>query len=214
MKKTIILFFIISSVLTTFAKDAAKNAFFTAPQELIPYAPAMLRMDMADYYESGSDKKIKNSLFDASRIISLDENNIVIEETADSASIAQISVDINAKGDTTYIFIRNIATPAIDGCISFYDTEWKPLKGKCFEEPKLKDWVIGGKKSDIEAAQDVVPFVMCNYSYDTQTKFLTLEPSFDVYTPKSDFEEVKNLFYSKIVYRWDGKKMKLTDKVL
>ena len=215
MKKTLVLFFSLIIATTAIAKDAAKEAFYSAPMKVIPYAAKMLRMDMVDYYESGSDKKIRNDLYDGSRILAMTDLDIVIEETADSVCIAQIAVDLTAKGDTTYIFTRNIATPAIDGTIAFYGTDWKPLKGNHFKEPALKDWVVKGcSKEDAELVNGIVPFVMAKYDYDAVNKILTLTQNFDVYVPAADYEKVSHLLYKSMTYKWNGSRMILVSKTL
>lgn len=215
MKKTVVFFFSFIIAVTAMAKDAAKEAFYSAPLKIVPYAAQMLRMDMVDYYESGSDKKIRNDLYDGSRILSLTDYNIVIEETADSASIAQIAVEAKNNGDTTYIFTRNIATPAIDGTIAFYKPGWKQLKGRLFKEPKLKDWVKKGcTKEELDLVKGIVPFVMAKYDYDAENKILTLTQNFDVYVPEADYVKVAHLLYSTITYKWNGSRMVLVSKTL
>ena len=122
---------IISILLLTVAAKAqtsVESAFYSAPDNVISYAPETLRMDMVDYYKSGSTRLVQNAFLDGSRILELTEQSITIQETADSAAIAQIFVEPQAKNDSIIILIRNIATPAIDGRIAFYDCEWNVIQ--------------------------------------------------------------------------------------
>ncbi|MGN1172396.1 MAG: DUF3256 family protein [Muribaculaceae bacterium] len=210
MKKALFLFFSVICTMATFAQTAAESAFYSAPADIIPYAQRMMRQDFVDYYKSGSEKIIRNKLYDGSRILSLSDNSILIQETADSLSTAQIAVEAS-KGDSIIIFIRNIATPAIDGAISFYSVDWTKMNKKAFREPSLKDWVKGGK-AELNAAKQLVPFVMAKYVYDADSKILTLSASFADFMPQDDFNKVSSLLFSTIRYAWDGNKMKLLDK--
>lgn len=210
MKKALFFFFSIICTVAALAQTAVECAFYSAPADIIPYAQRMMRQDFVDYYKSGSEKIIRNKLYDGSRILSLSDNNILIQETADSLSTAQIAVEAT-KGDSIIIFIRNIATPAIDGAISFYSVDWFQLDNKAFKEPSLKDWVKGGK-AELNTAKQLVPFVMAKYVYDADSKILTLSASFADFMPQDDYNKVSHLLFSTIRYAWDGNKMKLLDK--
>lgn len=202
---------IISILLLTVAAKAqtsVESAFYSAPDNVISYAPETLRMDMVDYYKSGSTRLVQNAFLDGSRILELTEQSITIQETADSAAIAQIFVEPQAKNDSIIILIRNIATPAIDGRIAFYDCEWNELGNNRFKEPTLKEWLTSSKKEDVALAERYIPFIMAKYVYDAESKILTLTPSFDAYMPETDYKKVSHLIRPEICFRWNGSKMK------
>ena len=99
---------IISILLLTVAAKAqtsVESAFYSAPDNVISYAPETLRMDMVDYYKSGSTRLVQNAFLDGSRILELTEQSITIQETADSAAIAQISLGFT--GDLKYKSMRH-----------------------------------------------------------------------------------------------------------
>lgn len=212
MKHYLLLILSLLVTLVSAAKDDAEAKFYSAPRSVVPYASRMQRMDLVDYFKSGSDKKIDNAIYGKSRILSLSDQEIVIEETQDSSSITHIILDIRGKADTTIIVINNLSTPAIDGRIEFYDAGWNKIDKKQFAEPRIKDWCRSNKSQDIDVVKNVVPFVMAKYDFDTSTSTLTLTQSFETYVSEEDYDKISPLTYSRLQYRWDGKKMKLVAK--
>ncbi|MDE7154888.1 MAG: DUF3256 family protein, partial [Muribaculaceae bacterium] len=107
------------------------------------------------------------------------------------------------------VVVSNVATPAPDGMISFYTLDWKQIDGKkIFVEPTFDEWLSAGIDKEIrKEVRDAVPFVMAEYSFDPQTKILTLKQTADQYLPKADYDKVKNHLVSELKYRWTGKKM-------
>lgn len=207
MKKLLTIISALLLAVTAKAQTGVEAAFYSAPDDVITYAPKTLRMDMVDYFKSGSSRLVQNAFFDGSRILELTDESITIQETADSASIAQIFVEAKAKNDSIIILIRNIATPAIDGRITFYDSKWNEITG-CFKEPTLKEWLISNKKEDVALAERLIPFVMAKYIYNAENKILTLTPSFDAYMPEDDYNKVAHLIRPEICFRLTGSKMK------
>lgn len=185
----------------------AAKAFISAPASRFPLVPAMKRMDMVDYYNSGMDRPSDNMLGGKSRILNLTAEHISVEDVGDGLSVTSISLDKMGR-DTVLIVTSNVATPAIDGKLYFYSTEWNELpSGNYFTAPQLAEWVRKGSGIDMTDIENSVPFVMADYSYSPDTHILTLKGTFSEYIPKEEYEKVKNCLLPEIRYKWNGKKM-------
>lgn len=184
----------------------ASEAFINAPAARFPLVTKMKRMDMVDYFNSGMDRESDNVLGGKTRILQLTPDKITVEEVGQNVSVTSISLDKMGR-DTVLIVTSNIATPATDGCVSFYSTDWKKLGAGLFSEPSLRDWTVAKPDVDQADMENMVPFVMADYSYDPSTRILTLRASFKEYLPEEDYNKVKSSLKSELRYKWNGRKM-------
>ncbi len=184
----------------------ASEAFINAPAARFPLVTKMKRMDMVDYFNSGMDRESDNVLGGKTRILELTPDKITVEEIGEKVSLTSISLDKMGR-DTVMIVTSNLATPATDGYISFYSTDWKKLNAALFSEPSLKDWIVAKPDIAQDDIENMVPFVMAEYSYDPSTHILTLRASFKDYLPEEDYNKVKSSLKSELRYKWNGRKM-------
>ncbi|MDE6266340.1 MAG: DUF3256 family protein [Muribaculaceae bacterium] len=199
--------------LTAWGQLTAEQAFIDAPSQLFPGIRRITRMDMVDYFKSGSDRGSTNRFGGLSRVLSLTPESIVVEVAESNIVEKQIALDCMAKGDTAIIFITNIATPAPDGAVKVYNSRWEPFAGTTFVEPTLKDWVKkGASKQQMQEVMGSVPFAMARYSFDPQTRLLVLTPSFTEFVPEDVMAKVKDSLCSSISYKWNGKRFVLYQK--
>lgn len=184
--------------------------FINAPQSRFPFLPKMKRMDMVDYYNSGVSRPSDNLLGGKSRVLELTPEQIKVELVEGGMSTTSLSVVPAGKNDTIIVVVSNVLTPAPDGMISFYTTDWKELKGKqpLFEQPTFDDWLVKGINSSVRNdIRNAVPFIMAQYSFDPTTGILTLTQTADQYLPRADYDLARDHLLKQLRYKWNGKKM-------
>lgn len=199
----------VSSPALSAASANPATLFINAPQSRFPFLPKMKRMDMVDYYNSGVGRGSDNLLGGKSRIIELTPEQIKVELVEGGMSTTSLSVVPAGKNDTIVVVVSNVLTPAPDGMISFYTTDWKELDSKqLFVQPGFDDWLVKGidptLRNDIRNA---VPFIMAQYSFDPTTGILTLTQTADQYLPQADYDIAAGHLLKQLRYKWNGKKM-------
>lgn len=183
------------------------RVFLSAPESMFPLIPQMKRMDMLDYYRAGVGKSSANRLGGESRIVSENDDTIVIEEVGAEGVVTSVSaVRGSAKSDTVLVVVTNYLTPAADGAVKVWSTSWEPLSGKIFEEPLVRDWIVDKPALGREDIENLLPFMPARYTFDPQTGILTLTPTADTFLGKHEFGKVKDSILPELKYRWTGKK--------
>ncbi|MDE7153570.1 MAG: DUF3256 family protein [Muribaculaceae bacterium] len=185
----------------------AEQALVNAPSTLFPGITRLTRMDMLDYFKSGSERTSATRLSGTARVLELTPENVVVETAANRMVTTQVALALNSKKDTIIVCVSNIATPAMDGALKLYDSSWQPLKETYFAAPALKDWIKKGvPKSDAREVMSLVPFAMAEYTYDPTSATLRLTPTFADYLPEDVWNKVKDSLSSALVYKWNGRK--------
>lgn len=193
--------------MTVWGQLTAEQALISAPSTLFPGVTRLTRMDMLDYFKSGSERASATRLNGMARVLELTPDNVVVETAANRMVTTQIALALNSRKDTVIICVSNIATPAMDGALKLYDSSWQPLKGNSFAAPALKDWVRKGvSKNEAREVMSLVPFAMAQYAYDPATSTLTLTGTFADYLPEDVWDKVKDSLSSTLTYKWNGRK--------
>ncbi len=188
------------------AQLTAKQAFKNAPRQVFPLLDELTRLDMLDYYESGSKTSSKNLSGGGCSIMELSTNQLKLRMT----DVSTYSINtVKSKGDSVIIVIATLKIPAEDSYISFYDKDWTPLTGKRFVPPTLKQWMSTDAKPLMEDIENAVPFVSCRYDFEPETGLLTLTPTLKELIGVEGYGLVEKYLKPQILYRWDGKKMKM-----
>ena len=191
------------------AQQTPASLFINAPQSRFPFLPKMKRMDMVDYYNSGVGRGSDNLLGGKSRILELTPDQIKVELVEGGMSTTTLSIVPYAKNDSLVIAVSNVSTPAPDGMISFYTTDWKEVDtNRLFEAPTFDDWLPKGIDRTLrDDIRNAVPFVMAQYSFDPSTQILILTQTAAQYLPKADYAIAKDHLVKELRYKWNGKKM-------
>jgi len=182
-------------------------AFTNVPTSLMPSIAPDTRLDMVDYANSGSDKASDNELDGKCRITSLTTGRIVVA----TSDISTWELDLLPyRGDTIYMVLGTVRTPAPDTQVRFYDRQWHPLKSSLFVEPRLSDYLTPDKLHDDDADDVVnaVPFVLQQIEYDPETRTLTAVPAFSEYIPAEDYARVGRHLKPSLSFRYNGKQFK------
>lgn len=192
----------------TQAQNTAPKAFVSAPREVVALIDSLTRLDMIDYYNSGSEKPSNNKLGGNCRITGLSTDQISFYTSG--ASERSITV-LPARQDTLLMVVNTVFMPASDSSISFYTAGWDELTPKqmksIFREPTLSDWVRPEYRRDMPDIENAVPFMTARYDYDPTTRTLTLTHTLDQLLPKEDYEKVSDSIHRSLRYTWNGKAM-------
>ncbi len=86
------------------------DAFTNAPMSVFPLLDKNARLDMVDYFNSGSSTATQNSLQGRSRVTELTDNDIKIAMT--DASSYQLSILTDKSNGGCIALISTVATPA------------------------------------------------------------------------------------------------------
>lgn len=185
----------------------AEQAFVTAPESVFPLLNKSTRLDMIDYFNSGSTTPSKNKLSGNSRVTSIKINDLRFEMSASSSY--QIAILDLKDGKEIIALIETIKAMESDSKISFYTTEWEKIDGKYFSEPELEDWLTSTGKKNIKEVEALVPFILVGYEFDTMNGELLLNNNIKSMLSEDIYESVASYFTPQLKYRWTGKQFKL-----
>lgn len=199
----LLLIVLAGAVLPANAQLTAADAFVNAPRNVFPLLDKTTRLDMIDYYNSGSATPSTNQMQGKSRITEMTPGSIKISMT--DASSYQLAL-LPAGNDTVIALISTVATPAPDSNLAFYTSDWTAMTAAdIFSKPTLKEWLTnGGKPDDVEG---LVPFLLVSYDYNPQTTILTLTNNTKQFLSDDVYDIVGSYLLPQINYKWDGKKM-------
>lgn len=189
-----------------FGQATAKSAFVTAPPSILPVLDASTRLDMIDYYESGSQKPSHNHLDGETRIINLDSDEITFSQG--QSLTTSIAVLPTGKKEILMV-INTYRLPAADSQIKFYTTKWEPIETeRLLRAPRLTDWT--GKLSADERLdlENALPFMTMKATYSPNNRTLTLTPTIADLLEEEDLAKVAPHIAPQLTYRWTGSKFK------
>ena len=102
----------------------AADFFANAPLRIFPTIDRTTRLDMLDYYRSGSDKPSKNAFKGNARVLAASPSQI----TFSTSDVQEVELSlIPHRGDTLLMVITTVSTPAPDSEVRFYTTAWEPV---------------------------------------------------------------------------------------
>lgn len=185
----------------------AEQAFVSAPESVLPLLNRNTRLDMVDYYNSGSETASKNKLSGNSRVTSIKINDLRFEKSI--ASSCQIVILNMNNGMEIIALIETVKTPVADSQITFYTTDWKKIDSKYFSEPELEDWLTSEGKKNIKEIESTISFMLVEYEYDTVKNELILRNNISQMLSEEIFKSIKSSFLAQLRYRWTGKQFKL-----
>lgn len=196
--------------------DAAKAdgltpsaAFADAPASVFPTIDRMTRLDMLDYFNSGSDKPSKNALAGNARVLSLTDSQIKVETSG--AQTVEISL-LPQKVDTLLVVVTTIKTPVADSSVDVYTSRWQPVRNEMFTAPGLEQWMLSEAKEQKEDLENLYPFTLASATFNPQDGVLTLTNNLGEYLPEIESKGREKLLRSSLSYRWNGKRFDLMKK--
>lgn len=185
----------------------ARNCFTTAPADVLPLLEPQARQDMLSYFDAGRDTPSKNAFGAECRILSLDDDCLVMVSGSDITT--EIFV-LNPTGKNQVIgVIETVATPVPDSRVTFYDTKWRNLSPSVAVDPGLADWLPKDERRNIADIQRAVPFVLAEMHFDPGASAVVAKNNMQAYYPAGDTPAALTLLKPELTYRWTGKKFRL-----
>lgn len=180
-----------------------RQAFISAPSEIVSTIDSITRLDMIDYFEAGATGASHNALGGDSRISSLDDNHISIE----TSGVSALDINIMSMGrDTVMAVISTLKLPAKDATITMFNSSWNVIDpGKLPSTFNNLDlWLRPEGHRDRALIENAIPFIPVTISLSGDT--LTVSHSLAELLANEDLEKVRALVYPSISYSWNGKK--------
>lgn len=187
------------------AQITAADVFVNAPVGIFPLVDRNTRLDMIDYFRSGSTTSSTNRLSGKARVTELGNDNMAVDMT--EASSYQLAL-LPMGSDTIIALIKTVKTPSVDSRLSFYTTGWDKIDRNLFENPVLDDWLTKEGERNRKEAESLIPFVMSEYRYDAEAKELRVMNSMRQFFSEDEYNAVGPYMKTVLTYRWNGKKMK------
>jgi len=180
------------------------DAFKSAPRSVVPLIEPSTRLDMIDYFNAGSVKASRNTLYGNSRITELTPERIVVEATA-ATTIEMVALP--AGNDTIIAVITTRATPVPDSKVTLWTSSWEDVTQKSFKAPDVAEWLApGASRDEVESA---LPFLLVSCSYDPATKSFTFTNRSVEFIGEEVYEPLKPLLRDTLAYGWDGRRLSL-----
>lgn len=203
-KLLMVLTMLIACVPTILAQLTAEQAFADAPSSIFPLLDKNARLDMIDYFKSGSSTPSQNAFNGTSRITQLTPAQVSVSMT--DATKYDIIV-LNQGASQIIALIQTVATPAPDSHITFYSAAWSPLKESLFTPPTLQDWLTAKGSDNSSQVSNLVPFMLASYSYDAATSVLTLTNNLKEFLSADIYSMIAADLRTSLTYKWNGKAM-------
>ncbi len=184
----------------------AAEAFVKAPSGIFPTVDSLTRLDMIDYFNSGSSKASRNLLRGDCRVTAISDARL--DFTSSDISTHALELLPTAKGDTVVMLISTIRTPAEDSRVRFFTTFWKELFGT-MDLPELSDWLTPEGRRGREDVENAVPFILSVATYDSATSSLKLVCAPEKYLSQEAVPIAEKGLKRSLSFRWDGKRMRL-----
>lgn len=186
------------------AQLTASKAFADAPREVFPMLTDLTRLDMIDYYASGTRTASRNLLDGESRI----EEMSPVQMKVKMSDVSTYTITILPAGrDSVIAVAAEILTPVPDGYLVLYDRDWTPLDAKKFVAPTIDNWLLPSAKKIMADIENAVPFIPATYTIDPSAMVLTVTQNVSSLIPAEDYDKVKDYLRPVLRYRWTGSKM-------
>lgn len=201
MRRLFTIMMTLMAVAAAHAAFTATDAFTKAPAAVFPLLDRNTRLDMIDYFNSGSATASKNAMKGSSRLTALTPMSLTASLTGSSS--CQLAL-LPFKGDSAIMVIETVLTPAPDSRITLYDRKWNALPKATFKMPAVDAWLTPAGRKDGGMVNVLVPFMLASAQYDTATQMLTLNNSLPQFMSPDVYSQVKDALLPTLSYKWNG----------
>lgn len=185
-------------------QGAAAGFFCSAPVDVVSYLPDYARLDMIDYFTSGSAVGASNGLGAKVSIRSMRDDELVY---ADGDSVVTTLVVLpGEKSDTTLMVIRTLPAPMRDSRVTFYDSKWRRLTGRDYPAVPMSRWLAGD--AGLPDNPEELPFVLSVASYDPSSRVLTFTNVTSEFFTGTERPAVLDALKPELKFVWTGRKFK------
>lgn len=204
MMRLILSFLAVMALLPSAAMRPSVDAFCRAPIDVVNYLPEYSRLDMVDYFDSGSSVASDSYLGNKIHITALD--SMSLSYAVDDSVRVTIAL-LPTVSDTLTMVIKELPAPVYDSTVRFYDNRWRLLAPFQLKPPRFSDWLKDKKRA--EAVAFDIPFVMATAGFDPATRRLVYTNRTDRYFSNGERPATLDELLPELVYQWNGRRFTL-----
>ena len=203
MKANGLFLFLFFCILNTSAQKMS-DVFVQMPDSLLQLLNKEKKIELIGYFENEKETKIENKLYRTSELKALTSDYLFLQTTTQSFIEIKL-LPVNEY----YRIICLINTYCASGCdskISFYTTDWKPLKNNYF--PIISPTIFfrddeAGECRKLGKELDIFPV---KFSFNQDSLQIKAILSIKDYLNKAEYEKIALCIQDSIVFDWiDGK---------
>lgn len=189
------------AVLPSMALRPSVEAFCRAPIDVVDYLPEYSRLDMVDYFDSGSTVASDSYLGNKIHITALD--SMMVRYAVDDSVKVTLAL-LPAGRDTLMMVIKELPAPVFDSTVSFYDGGWQPVASPPLNPPRFSNWLKDSKRAAAVAFD--IPFVMATADFDPATGRLVYMNQTERYFDERERPDALSELRRTLEYQWNGRR--------
>ncbi len=180
------------------------DVFCRAPIDVVNYLPEYSRLDMVDYFDSGSRVASDSYLGNKIYITALD--SMSLSYAVDDSVRVTIAL-LPAAADTLTMVVKELPAPIYDSTVNFYDSRWSPLSRSPLTPPRFSDWLKDKKRADAVAFD--IPFVIATVDFDAASQRLVYTNRTECYFLDRERPAALSELLPELVFQLDGRRFSL-----
>ena len=197
--------------LTGFARTVA-DVFATEPGNIFPLLTRTNRLDMVDYFRSGTIMAIPNNLAGESLLLELDSTYLKVQ-TSESRIVEMLMR--TAGKDTVITVIETVMTPVPDSRLTQWNVHWQRYTSdKLFSMPTIDDFIVKKMSQELRAdLQEAMIFPLVRLAFKGE-KHDVIEAThgLDRFLAASEYKRFADYLKPSLSYRFNGLKIKPVKK--
>ena len=185
-----------------------RDFFASEPGELLTLVPKTVRLDMLDYYDSGTIVQANNNMGSGTQLDTVTDNFLRLR-TSDVKTLEMRLM--RWKNDTIIAVVETVETPVKDSHITFYNKHWVRLKEiKPFKMPTIEDFILPTVKKDKrKEILTGIAFPLIELSFGGPNfEELTARHGLAEFLGKEEWANLKPYFRPTLTYRVQNGKIK------
>lgn len=202
--------FLLSMALLPLAGGARTiiDLFASEPGTIFPLLTRTVRLDMADYYNSGQKVALPNNLGGESELVMLDSTYLKVQ-TSGSKVVEMLMRKVGK--DTVITVIETVMTPVPDSRLTQWNSHWQRFTSdKLFSMPGIDDFIVKKMPSELRAdLQDAMIFPLIQLTFEGE-KHDTIKAThgLEQFLAPSEYKRFESYFKPSLTYRFNGLKIK------
>jgi hypothetical protein len=212
MKKIIFLLLFSVLPLTIHANDIQE--FFTSlPESYLSQLSHDQRIELLQKVRNGKDSSIVNNYGGTSRLLTIDKQNIFLEIQLSDQGFMQAKKWDMKDSSSLYALSYWVCSPACDGTISFFKSDYAPtpLTKKDFPEIKIQDFInldaVSADKLTIADIENKFDIFFIRFEFEENGNNIIVINDNKQYMNKADYEKLKPyLKGDRLTLRWNNGK--------
>lgn len=209
MKKQLVLLSLLLMMVAVVSEArTVADLFGSEPGQVFGLLPRTVRLDMVDYYRSGQTVAARNNMGGDSQFESMD--SVYLRLRSSASTIVEMRL-LASKRDTIIMVITTVQTPVADSRITFWDTEWHPLRAsKLFHAPQMDDFIKSDMPEQLRADLQAVmnfPLIEMRLEGECHDKLVARHGLQEFLVP-TDYHRFEPYLLPSLTYHINGTKIK------